>query len=348
MFRRVAVCILLVAGVQAQTPLPPGSGTSTLAIVYRATEPKQSSIRWRGFPGLDREEHEVGLPSSVDVMRSFPGGFAISPNKRWIAFVYRSNLWIALLGNSTPFQYAIQTSSRLLDTTWSHAVRVSFDVGREVGWSSDSSNVVYTHHVGTSNQMNVMTVSVATTATLGGIRLGTPVQVTNRLSGDTNHDETPMFSPDGNFILFCRPRVIGSIRPFRVPSTGGEPIEVSFGLPVGGFTAAAWSPDGRKIVMVRQGGFIVGTGFVEQGIYVMNGDGTGLIKLEGTGGGDAEPRFSPDGTKVLFTRAATPFGSHSAIYVGNSTNPCSPAVFIEQASVDYVTPDWISLTRASR
>ncbi len=68
------------------------------------------------------------------------------------------------------------------------------------------------------------------------------------------------------------------------------------------------SPNGEKIAF--SGSLNVGDGYYD--IYVMNADGTGIVNLTNTDGQEeAEPSWSPDGTKIAFT-------NFSAIYIMNS------------------------------
>lgn len=340
MFIRIVLGIFIVAGVHAQTPLPPrGTSTTHVAIVYRSVGPIQSIINWRmypNYPASSPEENELGLPMT----RVDSGCFAVSPNKRWIAFIHARKLWIGRVGTSTPFQYNIGTSSTLTGATWSAAVMVSDNVSpAAVGWAADSRKVVYLHAVGSGDRKDVMTVPVDTSGVPG-----TPVQITNR-SGAAFADESPMFSPDGRFILFTRLKDARAFVPYKVSATGGTPVEVAT-LPAGDFRAAAWSADGRRIAMSRSGGGFAAT---DAGIYVMNADGSGLTKLEGTISNDGRPKFSPNGRQILFTRSVRhPAGLNAAIYVANSTNPASPTSFLEVANVDKAQAEWIVLSRTGQ
>ena len=108
---------------------------------------------------------------------------------------------------------------------------------------------------------------------------------------------TPAWSPDDSKIAFTRGGDVytmdadgsGIVRLTDDPATDSSPD---------------WSPDGSKIVFdSRRDG--------KGGIYVMNADGSEERKLpidttyqeeDATYYGDSEPAWSPDGTKIAFTR----------------------------------------------
>ncbi len=72
----------------------------------------------------------------------------------------------------------------------------------------------------------------------------------------------------------------------------------------------SWSPDGTRIAF----------SVFQDGIYVMNADGSGRRRLTSSAMfnsvGDAQPSWSPDGTKIVFTR----------VVGGNCTGPPVPWV----------------------
>jgi hypothetical protein len=76
---------------------------------------------------------------------------------------------------------------------------------------------------------------------------------------------------------------------------------------VAGGGAADWSPDATKIAYVADGG-----------LRVVNTDGSGQREL--TSGRDSEPDWSPDGRRVVFTRAGrdTDRTEFTSIYIVNS------------------------------
>ncbi len=61
--------------------------------------------------------------------------------------------------------------------------------------------------------------------------------------------------------------------------------------------SAAFSPDGRKIVFVRD--ILLSDGSEDREIFIMNADGTGERRLTFSSGDDDDPTFAPDG-KIVF------------------------------------------------
>jgi Tol biopolymer transport system component len=68
---------------------------------------------------------------------------------------------------------------------------------------------------------------------------------------------------------------------------------------------ASWSPDGSKIVLQRQGSG-------EYAIWVMNADGSGLVRLTSELYDNSDPTFAPDGKHILY---ASQKGGYSAIWL---------------------------------
>jgi Tol biopolymer transport system component len=63
----------------------------------------------------------------------------------------------------------------------------------------------------------------------------------------------------------------------------------------------AWSPDGTRIAFVLSTPEHLGAYAGDGDIYIMNADGTEMIKLT-NGLRDAHPAWSPDGTRIVFVR----------------------------------------------
>lgn len=114
------------------------------------------------------------------------------------------------------------------------------------------------------------------------------------------------WSPDGKTLVFDSNRtdpdpgdadVVNDVFSMRPDGTGVSTLTDSKGLsgdPV-------WSPDGSLIAFTADRGDPVH----HQGIYVMSSDGGELRRVTVRPSGyqsDAQPRFSPDGKQLLFTR----------------------------------------------
>ena len=115
----------------------------------------------------------------------------------------------------------------------------------------------------------------------------------------------PVWSPDGTKLAFDSNRtdanptdsdVINDVFTMRPDGTDVTRLTDSKGLS----GEPAWSPDGALIAMEADRGDPTH----EQGIYVMDSDGTNLrrVTIPPTGFGDAKVRFSPDGAHLAFTR----------------------------------------------
>jgi Tol biopolymer transport system component len=113
-------------------------------------------------------------------------------------------------------------------------------------------------------------------------------------------DETPSFSPDGTQIVFDRVKVArgpGRQSALFVVRTDGSDLRriTQWGSQA---IQADWSPSGAWIVFNSEIGIKTGQ------IYIVHPDGTGLTRLTVATNGDASfsPTWSPDGTKIMFSR----------------------------------------------
>jgi Tol biopolymer transport system component len=126
---------------------------------------------------------------------------------------------------------------------------------------------------------------------------------TQLTSDSTHNDAHPAFSPDGKRIAFSRDddNTSGSDQIWVMDATGQNQHPITSG----NLLAANpdWSPDGTKIAFQKAP--CTGAGCDDGAIFVMDADGQNQVQLTNggvNGLGDNYPDWSPDGTKIAFSR----------------------------------------------
>jgi Tol biopolymer transport system component len=127
------------------------------------------------------------------------------------------------------------------------------------------------------------------------------------LTGDAL-SERPIWSPDGRKIAFWSgPDAAGGVYVMnadgserRLLADGGARLRHQACPNCGSISHVAWSLDGRKILLVRDGPSGQGRNDSRKSyVVVMNADGGGQRRLTRTAADDA-PTWSPDGRKIAF------------------------------------------------
>lgn len=104
------------------------------------------------------------------------------------------------------------------------------------------------------------------------------------------------FSPDGEYLAFSSK--VGEQDAIYIMRVRDEDIVESLRFGMEGVETPSWSPDGRRLVFTGLEGGV-------SDLFVINRDGTGLVRLTNDRYAQRDPVWSPDGSRIAFT---TDFG----------------------------------------
>ena len=194
-----------------------------------------------------------------------------SPDNNSIVFQERLN------GNSEICLIRSDGSGEVQDLTQNEARDV------KPAWSPDGSKIVFSSNRDGNYELYQIYLMNADGSNQHRIYYSTAMNV------DTS------WSPDGREIIFTSDKEdngTGNFEIFAVePETTTPERRLTFRR--GYDIYPTYSPDGKHVAFV-------GKSDGNSEIYLMNADGTGLVRLTRDAGEDTEPSWSPDGTKIVF------------------------------------------------
>lgn len=172
---------------------------------------------------------------------------------------------------------------RIIDSDGANEVTVPTDAcGLSPSWNSSGSTIAYTT-CGANSRLLVIDVATSRSRVLAG-----PVRNVSF--------STPVFTPDGNSIIFARSGDAGTDL-YQMSASGGEPRRLTLGRGVEN-SEPTTSPDGRRIVYV-------GNSLGRPELYIMDSDGTNVEVLTNYEDSErnyrSDPDWSPDNRFIAYT-----------------------------------------------
>jgi Tol biopolymer transport system component len=141
-------------------------------------------------------------------------------------------------------------------------------------------------------------------------------------------DRYPMYSPDGNTIVFLGLGRDGIVAALYIADADGSNIH-RITPPVIGARIPTWSPDGKTIAFQTHC-----CNPQNQEIWVVNPDGSGLKRLTNNGDSyfagphDFAPSWSPQGDAIVFERDAPDFSSGGIVVISSDGHGLSQKVVL--------------------
>lgn len=193
---------------------------------------------------------------------------------------------------ATRIAYARGQTLRIVDSDGANDVAVPADSNASSpSWDPKGERLTYATY---GSNSRVMMVDVAT---------GQQRQLQGKIWNTSI--TTPIFSPDGNSVLYTRSDDDSYSTLWRIPLNGGAPVRIDRGRGIS--NSPSFSPDGRRIAFMTDR-----LGHNE--VYIIDADGTNPIWITQIAGDISEssyrgePDWSPDGVTVaLQTRSSGNF-----------------------------------------
>jgi WD40 repeat protein len=279
------------------------------------------------FPGANGKIAFAGYRGGYSDPSYREGIFTIDPDGGGEAFLTEGSWprWspdgTKLVVMSDPFGTAMYTMNS------DGSGRAPLGPGVTPSWSPDGRKIVFVDNVDGYSELWVMNAD------------GTGRDPITSYQGDAS-PIGPAWSPRDDRIAYVVSA--GGVSRIHVINPDGTGDQT---LPSGNYASRVdWSPDATKILFTGQ----IDDGYGSDAPFVINPDGTGLARVGTIQGDRSIPvsvygfAFSPDGTKIIYTRAECNFHGFCAyaLYLANADGS-DPIFFASGQNYDATfTPDW--------
>jgi Tol biopolymer transport system component len=138
-------------------------------------------------------------------------------------------------------------------------------------------------------------------------------------------DSLPKYSPDGRYIAFSSNRD-GYLDIFLMTADGSQVIQLTKDRFAWLYFSRSptdawptWSPDGRRIAFSsgRDNHYM---SWINMSLYVMDSDGSNVMRLIDSGRADNQPAWSPDGQRIAFASSRPDLPNHIYVIDADGTN----------------------------
>ncbi len=161
--------------------------------------------------------------------------------------------------------------------------------------------------------------------------------------------QSPVMIGEGGRIAFVSDRGGDILQIWTMNPDGSNPRQLTFGP--GDKTQPKWSPDGRRLLYITDGGQDNYGNDLGTDIKIINMDGTGIEWVVHSPGDDTDPTWSPDGRYIAFT--STRVADNRQVYVIDAvcleepegcldTTPTGVSCHPDFCAVEY-SPAWAPL-----
>ena len=163
-------------------------------------------------------------------------------------------------------------------------------------------------------------------------RVGSTGHHAKRIIPGPTFQDCPSYAPNGKRFVFCRNDPNAGID-LVVADADGSNAQILAGTPNGGTafgpTEPDWSPDGKRIAFIQNGGGGADIGSIKP-------NGTGAQTLVATGKTEIDPAYSPDGKQIAYAALI----NEDTTYIRRAPVAGGPSKNVTPKGQHWFNPSW--------